>query len=148
MTTITEDMIEHTDLHTSKSAIDALIVNYDSKRYLVEIVPDEIASIDDADCYSTDDEEAFLNDVWMFAGVIVTPLDVPVSRQFELSDSLWGLEYNFLLDPPQEIQGRIFTRTNTNYLVMHYPVPDMLSEVIRDVKRYDTETAIKAFIYG
>ena len=44
----------------------------------------------------------------------MTPLGVPENKQFELSDSLWGVEFCFPLDPPQKIDGQALATGSTN----------------------------------
>lgn len=143
---ITRDMIDCTTESQEPNLIEEVTVTYKGKRYLIEIVPDTDSTPFDAECYSEEDIEGWRNDQWWYVSIIVTPLDVPGSRQFELSDSLSGLEYDFPLNPPQEINGRRYTRTNTEYQVIHYPVSDMISEVISLVKAYDLQTAIDSYI--
>jgi hypothetical protein len=80
--------------------------------------------------------------------VIVTPLHVPESVQFELSDSLWGLEFDFTMTNPVEYNGKTFRDTGEDYTLMVYPVPDMITEVQRGVARWKARTAIESYLYS
>lgn len=115
---------------------DSWTVTFMDKRYKVEMPYDDDATVDGADCYSKDDIRKWRNDEWWFVGIIVTPLDVPENVQFELSDSLWGLEDNF------EMEGS--ARTDATYHITHYPVPDMLIEVDSKVKAWELHIAIES----
>ena len=137
---ITRDMFDYDD--------EAVIVTVNERRYRVTTEFDYDSSPDDADCYSDDDKEAWRNDVWHYVGVIVTPLDVPASARNQLDDSLWGVEYDFPLDPPQWIDGILYRYTDRDYTVMVHPVPEMIEEVIRNEQAYLTELAIQSYIYS
>src|SRR5882757_1083049 len=118
---ITPDMINYDG--------EAAIVTVDGKRYRVTLEYDQDASPTDYECYDDDDLERWRNDEWHYVGVIVTPLDVPESKQFELSDSLWGVEYDFRLDPTQTIDGQDYHYTDMDYMCMVHPVPEMIEQV-------------------
>lgn len=137
---ITQDMLTYDE--------EAVIVTVDGREYRVTLEDDLDSSIDDADCYSEEDIAAWRNDVWNYVGVIVTPLSVPESKQFELSDSLWGVEFDFPLQEKQTIDGVRYFDTGMDYMVMVHPVPDMIDGVIANVKAYELETAVQTFIYG
>lgn len=130
---ITPDMIDYDG--------DAVIVTADGKRYRVTLEDDLDASPTDAECYSEEDIDSWHNDGWRYVGVIVTPLDVPESKQFELSDSLWGVEYYFRLDPPQTIDGHVYRYTDMDYICMVHPVPEMIEQVTFHVKGWNLECA-------
>ena len=132
---ITRDMIDWTDDEKP-------VVTVNGKRYQVELPYDTDSEPFDADCYSPEDQQAWRDNAWHYVGVIVTPLDVPEDKQFELSDSLWGLEFNFPLDPPQEHGGHTYNSTNASYQITVYPVPDIIDEVTTKVEAW--EAAVSA----
>lgn len=137
---ITRDMLDYEG--------DAVIVTVDGKRYRVTTENDYDSSPVEFDCYSKEDIQHWFDDNWHYVGVIVTPLDVPEDRQFEYSNSLWGVEFGFHLDPPQTIDGHTYRYTDMDYMCMVHPVPDMIDEVISNVKEYDTEMAIRNYVYS
>lgn len=139
---ITPDMIDY-DNYSDKT-----IVTVEGKRYQVEFEPDYDGYVDDADCYSEEDIEAWRNDEWSFVAIAVTPLDVPEHVQFELSDDLCGLEFDFPLTPKQVHNGRSYTRTNEDYRLMVYPVPDMIDTVYERVIQWKSDEAINNHVYG
>lgn len=118
---------------------DSWTVTFMGKRYKVEMPYDHDSKVDDADCYSEEDIEAWRNDEWWFVGIIVTPLDVPESVQFDLSDDLWGLEFDFPIH-----ESPTGARTDANYQITQYPVPDMLMEVDSKVKAWELRVAIES----
>lgn len=144
--TITAEMIEYP--WPTRDQDYYLVTLANGERYKIEFKHDIDSTPDDADCYSERDKQLWLSDNWYYVGVIVTPLDVPERVQFELSDSLWGLEFDFPLNPPQVINGRTFRYTDADYQIMHYPVPDMIGQVQFKVKEWDKEQAVQNYIYG
>lgn len=139
---ITPDMIDY-DYYSDKAT-----VTVDGKSYKIEFGPDYDNDVEDTDCYNEEDIAAWRNDEWNFIAVSVTPLDVPERVQFELSDSLCGLEYNFPLATKQVHNGRPYNSTNTDYQIMVYPVPDMIDEVASKVKLWEVDQAIQSYVYG
>jgi hypothetical protein len=139
---ITLDMIDY-----GYAGDETVTVTVDGKRYSVHLENDLDSTPYDAD-YLDADIESWRNDVWHYVGVIVTPLDVPEGKQFELSDSLWGVEFHLPLHRPQQINGRTYRYTGMDYMIMVHPVPEMIDGVISQVKEYMTEIAIQNHIYG
>lgn len=139
---ITRDMMDYDD--------QAVIVTVDGKRYQVTTENDYDSSPTDlgGESYSEEDLIGWRGDLWYYVGVIVTPLDVPEDRQFEYSNSLWGVEFDFHLDPPQTIDGHTYRYTDMDYMCMVHPVPDMIYEVIANVREYETEMAIRNYIFS
>lgn len=135
---ITPDMIDYDD--------EAAIVTADGKRYRVTLENDLDTSPTDFENYDEDDIERWHNDEWYYMGVIVTPLDVPEFKQFELSDSLWGVEYYLRLDPPQTIDGHVYRYTNMDYMCMVHPVPEMIDVVISHVDTYQAAAAYESYV--
>jgi len=144
MTTITRAMIDYdgrADVFGRYTIEAVTITTEDGKRYRVTLESDLDSSPFEADCYSDTDIDAWREDRWSYVGAIVTPLDVPESVQFELSDSLWGLEFDFPLDEPQTHDGCTFYNINAEYRFLVYPVPDMIDEVKHGVERWTAERA-------
>lgn len=116
---------------------DEFVVTANGKSYKVEFELDLDANPNDADCYNPEDITAWQRDEWYYVGVTVTPLDVPEAIQFGLSDALWGLEFDFPLTPAQEINGRTYRDTGSDYQIMVYPVPGMIDEVAARVAAWE-----------
>lgn len=144
---ITPDMIEYSDVRECNE-VSRFYVYYQDKRYRVQLVSDYDSTPEGEECYSEADIEAWQNDEWTFVGVIVTPIDVPKSSQFGLSDSLWGVEYEFPLSTPEEYGGVALFDTGDRYLTMVHPVPDMIDTVRRQVAAWDNEQAVNNYIYS
>lgn len=125
-----------------------IITADDGKRYRVTLENDLDSSPTEFECYDEDDLDSWRCDGWHYVGVIVTPLDVPESKQFELSDSLWGVEFDFPLNPPQTIDGHTYRYTDMDYACMVHPVPDIIETVIANVKEYDTQIAIQNYCFS
>ncbi|HZZ17168.1 MAG TPA: hypothetical protein VFE08_14535 [Candidatus Sulfotelmatobacter sp.] len=108
---------------------DPFIVEANGNRYTVEFHEDYDATPLDADCYDESDIQAWRDDQWRYIGVTVT------SEEFtDVSDDLWGLEFNYPLDPPQVINGRTFRYTDADYQTLHYPVPGMIAGIEKTVE--------------
>lgn len=129
-TVITTDMIDLAD------GPNAYTVTIGDENYRVEFEFDESSSPDESECYSEEDIQLWRDDHWYYVGVIVTPLDVPERHQFELSDSLWGLELDFPMSTPTIVNGKRYTHTTEEYLIVLYPVPDMIEEVAAKVRKW------------
>ncbi len=134
---VTQDMISY-------ERDGSYLITVNSRRYRVEIVPDIDSTPYDADCYSEADVAAWRDDKWSYAGVIVMPLDVPGDVQFELSDSLWGVEVSsggYTWNRGNEFESVI----TDDHLLASHPVPGMLTELDSRVSEYYTlVTAFRA----
>lgn len=144
--TITDDMIEYAPHSVSYDDYHVVTIS-DHESYKIEMPFDQDATINDleGESYSDGDKEAWSNDQWYYVGVIVTPLHVPEHKGWDLSDSLWGLEFGFPLNPPQVIGNRTHHYTDATYLICHYPVPDMIAEVRSKVAEWEAEEAYKSY---
>lgn len=139
---ITPDMI---DWHYHDNGPVA-VVTVDGERYSVEIEDDyDCNPREHGDCYTDEDIDAWKHDVWRYVGVTVTPLDVPDGVGYQLAESLWGVDFDFPLAKPVKHAGRVFTRTDEDYLIMVDTVPEMISEVQRAVARYHRDLAWESY---
>lgn len=140
MTTITKDMISYEGYEG-----DGPVVTVDGARYRVDLEPDTDATPDDADCYDDDAIQAWRDDLWRYVGVIVTPLDVPEDKQFELSDSLWGVDYgSYVWNKGTVHEGP----SDDTYICTVHPVPDMIEEVAGKVADWRASEAYKSYALG
>jgi hypothetical protein len=138
---ITRDMLDYDD--------DAVIVTVNDRRYRVTTEFDADAAPTDYECYNAEDIDRWHNDDWNYVGVIVTPLDVPSEdQQFELSDSLWGVEYGFPLNPPLEHDGIRMFYTGMDYMVLVHPVPYMIEGVIASEKTWYLKQATQSYCFS
>lgn len=127
---------------------DSIDIESGGRRYRVSFAEDRDTTPYDADCYSPEDIESWKDNHWHYAGVTVTPLDVPESVRFELSDSLWGVDRDFPLDPPVEHDGHVYMTTGTRYMVDIHPVPELISIVAVNVREYELTTAVSSYVYS
>lgn len=140
---ITPDMIDW-PIHRNRAEI--AVVTVDGERYRVAIENDYDGDPrEHGDCYTDEDIDAWERDVWRYVGVTVTPLDVPDGAGYQLAASLWGVEFDFPLSKPVEHAGRVFTRTDEDYLIMVDTVPEMISEVQDAVARYRRDLAWESY---
>ena len=106
--------------------IDERTITMGGIAYRVMIVPDEDASIRDADDYSDGDRATYAAGEWSFVGVIVRPV-VDGQEISDAEDSLWSVQYG--TNPEWEHELAPGGTVGMDYITGVYPVPDMIAEV-------------------
>lgn len=107
--------------------IESRNITVDGIKYNVRLVSDLDGSIDDADCYTDEDKQAWRDGRWSFVGVIVSA-DIDGIDPAYVSASLWEVYYG--TSPSWVIADVRPTGTvDLDELINVYPVPGMVSEV-------------------
>ncbi len=128
---ITRDMIDY------EADGSVTVTTANGTRYRVELLPDLDITPFDSDCYDDEDIEAWREDRWEYVSVVVTPLGTLEVDQFELSDSLSGVEFgSHVWNRGTEHEGAI----TVERIVTQYPVPDMIGELERRIAVYRART--------
>lgn len=112
--------------------IEETTIKRDGITYRVMVVPDEDASIDDADCYTDGDKATYAAGDWQFVGVIVRPV-IDGTEFSDAEDSLWSVQYG--TNPEWDHELLPGGTVGMAYIVDTHPVPDMIGEVRANLER-------------
>jgi hypothetical protein len=98
-------------------------------KFSVRVVPDNDASVNDADCYSAKDVALWKHDEWSFVGVIVS-VDIPGLDPEWASASLWATQYG-------TGDGWSIGRTD----LLAYPVRELADEAMGELAKIGDQLA-------